>query len=48
MTLQVIRPIEIVDVADRLCAKVMIDIPGDDAQAECLKDQLCSGTKAGI
>ena len=43
-----IRPIGIGDVADRLCAKVMIDITGDDVQAECLADQLCSGIKAGI
>ena len=34
--------------ADRLCAKVMIDITGDDVQAECLTDQLCSGIKSGI
>ena len=43
-----IRPIGIGDVADRLCAKVMIDITGDDVQAECLADQLCSGIKSGI
>jgi len=43
-----IRPIGIGDVADRLCAKVMIDITDDDVQAECLVDQLCSGIKAGI
>ena len=35
-----IRPIGIGDVPDRLCAKVMIDITGDDVQAECLADQL--------
>ena len=43
-----IRPIGIGDVADRLCAKVMIEITGDDVQAECLSHQLCSGIKSGI
>ena len=43
-----VRPIGIGDVADRLCAKVMIFITGDDVQFECLADQICSGIKSGI
>ena len=37
-----------VNVADRLCAKVIIFITGDDVQFECLADQICSGIKSGI
>ena len=43
-----IRPIGVGDVAYRLCAKIMIEITGDDVQTECLADQICSGVKAGI
>jgi hypothetical protein len=43
-----VRPIGIGDVVDRLCAKVMIDLTGDDVQSECLADQICSGIKSGI
>ena len=43
-----VRPIGTGDVAARLCAKVMISITGDDVQAECLADQICSGLKSGI
>ena len=42
------RPIGIGDVADRLSAKVMIYITGDDVQLECSSDQICSGLKSGI
>ena len=43
-----VRPIGIGDVADRLSAKVMIYISGDDVQLECSSDQICSGLKSGI
>ena len=43
-----IRPIGVGDVAYRLCAKIMIEITGDDVQTKCLVDQICSGVKAGI
>ena len=36
------------DVADRLCAKGMIFVTGDDVQFECLANQICSGIKSGI
>ena len=40
-----IRPIGVGDVADRLCAKIIIEITGEDVQFECLADQICSGLK---
>jgi hypothetical protein len=43
-----VRPIGIGDSLDRLCAKIMIDITGEDVEQECLADQLASGIKAGI
>ena len=43
-----IRPFGVGDVAYRLCAKIMIEITGDDVQSECLADQICSGMKAGF
>ena len=43
-----VRPIGIRNVLDRLCAKIMIDITGDDVEQECQADQLASGKKSGI
>ena len=43
-----VRPIGIGDAADWLCAKVMIQITGDDVQQEYLYDKICSGIKSGI
>ena len=43
-----IRPIGVGDAADRLCAKIIIEITGEDVQFECLADQICSGLKGGI
>ena len=36
-----IKPVNIGNVAGRQCAKVMIDMTGNDVQAECSSDQLC-------
>ena len=43
-----LRPIGIGNVLDRLCAKIMIDITGDDVEQECQADQLGSGIKSAI
>mgnify|MGYP006949136627 CR=1 FL=1 len=43
-----VRHIGIGNVLDRLCAKIMIDITGDDVEQECQADQLASGIKSGI
>jgi hypothetical protein len=43
-----VRPIGVGDALDRLCAKILIEVTGDDVEHACLADQVCSGLKSGI